>query len=55
MDQSTCDVIDWLNYFGKNYIVCANETRYVIEHIDSMGNFVVRINGELLRYNTPQN
>lgn len=49
MDQSTCDVIDWLNYFGKNYIVCANETRYVIEHIDSMGNFVVRINGELLR------
>ena len=44
-DQSTVDVIDWLLYYGKEFLVLSDETRYSIVDIDKDGCFTIETEG----------
>lgn len=48
-DQSTCDVIDWLNYFDKKYMILTDDTRYSILGIDEKGVFSIDVDGQLIK------
>lgn len=48
-DQSTCDVVDWLKYFDKEYIILTDDTRYSILGIDEKGVFSIKVDGQLIK------